>query len=106
MASREGLRGVDITGEMLDRAAEARIGRPLGLGVGLGEEDLRPVLDPRAIVATRTSPGGAAPDVVRGMSASCRAWAERIGAEARRRADAAAYAEAKLVSLAEAESLP
>lgn len=98
LASREGLRGVDLTGGMLDRAAEARIGHPLGLeGADLGE-----VLDPRAIVSTRTSPGGAAPEVVRAMSASCRAWAERVGAEARRRAEAAVAAEARLVSLAEA----
>jgi argininosuccinate lyase len=100
LASREGLRGIDITGEMLDRAAQARIGRPLGLRW----TDLGAVLDPRAIVSTRTSPGGAAPDVVRTMSAACRASAEEIGAEARKRAEAAADAEARLVSLAEAEA--
>ena len=100
LASREGLRGIDITGEMLDRAAEARTGRPLGLRW----TDLGPVLDPRAIVSTRTSPGGAAPDVVRAMSTACRASAEQIGAEARRRSEAAADAEARLVSLAEMES--
>ncbi|MGH2689527.1 MAG: hypothetical protein ACRDKW_12050 [Actinomycetota bacterium] len=96
-ASSEGLRGIDLTGEMLDRAAQARIGRPLGLE----GSDLGAVLDPRAIVSTRTSPGGAAPDVVRAMSADCAEWAGRLTAEAHRRADAAAAAEAALIGLAE-----
>jgi argininosuccinate lyase len=96
-ASREGLRGVDLTGDMLDRAAEARIGRKLALD----DAGLAPVLDPRAIVHTRTAPGGAAPDVVRAMCASCSDWAARLGGEARARAQAAAEAEARLVSLAE-----
>ena len=46
---------MDLTGDMLDRAAEATIGRPLGLA----GRDLSEVLDPRAIVLTRTAPGGA-----------------------------------------------
>jgi argininosuccinate lyase len=96
-ASREGLRGIDLTGEMLDRAAQERIGRPLGLG----EADLADVLDPWAIVSTRTGPGGAAPDVVRAMSADCIEWAGRLGDEARRRSEVAVEAEARLVSLAE-----
>ena len=60
-AAAEGLRGVDVTGAMLDRAAEETHGRPLGLE----GRDLSEVLDPREIVMTRTSPGGAAPAVVR-----------------------------------------
>jgi argininosuccinate lyase len=66
-AGREGLRGVDLTGEMLDRAAEEQIGRPLGLTGA----DLSSVLDPRAIVQTRSAPGGAAPEVVERMAAGC-----------------------------------
>jgi argininosuccinate lyase len=96
-AARLGLRGVDLTGEMLDRAAVERIGRPLGLSGA----DLSSVLDPREIVLTRTAPGGAAPDVVRSMSESCRAWAAEVRVEAQRRADAAVASEAELVRLAE-----
>src|SRR5207342_3704060 len=58
-ASRQGLRGVDLTGAMLDEAATGTIGR----GLGLAGRDLSEVLDPRAIVLTRTSLGGAAPEV-------------------------------------------
>jgi argininosuccinate lyase len=78
-AASEGLRGIDVSGEMLDAAASEMIGRDLGLsGRDLGE-----VLDPGSIVLTRTSPGGAAPEVVRGMTASVREGAEqaRVGAE-------------------------
>ena len=55
-----------MTGGMLDRAAEEVHGRPLGLeGRNLSE-----VLDPRSIVMTRTSAGGAAPTIVRQMASS------------------------------------
>ena len=67
-AGRQGLRGVDLTGELLDAAATEQLGRPLGLT----GRDLSTVLDPRAIVQTRVAPGGAAPDVVRDMAARCR----------------------------------
>jgi len=77
-AGREGLRGVDITGEMLDRAAQEQIGRPLGLAGA----DLSSVLDPRAIVQTRSAPGGAAPEVVERMAAGCADAAHALGARA------------------------
>lgn len=77
-ASREGLRGVDITGEMLDGAAEKTAGRRLGLT----DTDLADVLDPGAIVSTRTLPGGAAPDIVRQMAADCTVAASGIRAQA------------------------
>ncbi len=96
-ASREGLRGVDITGEMLDAAASDAIGRSLGLA----EKDLTKVLDPLAIVMTRTSPGGAAPEVVREMAASCRGSADGARREVRREAGEMDAAEAALVRLAE-----
>lgn len=70
-ASRRGLRGIDVTGEMLDEAARSVLGRDLGLA----GSDLTQVLDPQAIVATRTMPGGAAPEVVSGMAARCAAEA-------------------------------
>jgi len=95
-AAAQGLRGIDLTDEMLEAAAVERIGRPLGLAGA----DLSEVLDPRAIVATRSSPGGAAPDVVRGMAGDVRAEAGRVRAEAARRLDAFAAAEQALVAAA------
>jgi argininosuccinate lyase len=96
-AAAVGLRGIDLTAEMIEEAAESRIGRRLGLaGV-----DLTEVLDPRAIVATRRSPGGAAPDVVLGMAAECRAADGRIRAEAERRLAVFDEAERALVKAAE-----
>jgi argininosuccinate lyase len=96
-ASRDGLRGVDLTGAMLDEAATETIGR----GLGLAGRDLSEVLDPRAIVRTRTSLGGAAPEVVRGMAAD----QATAAAAARDRATATLgrldAAEAALVSAAE-----
>ncbi|MDF3048886.1 MAG: argininosuccinate lyase [Pseudonocardia sp.] len=85
-AAAAGLRGVDITGAMLDEAAADLVaadpGRP-AFPV-LRETDLSAVLDPRVIVQTRTSRGGAAPDVVREMAKSCREAAlaelEAVGA--------------------------
>jgi argininosuccinate lyase len=96
-AAAEGLRGIDLTGEMLDRAAEARIGRSLGLG----GRDLTEVLDPRAIVMTRTSAGGAAPAVVRDMAASVRESSGQLAAEAERRRESYRSAEDALVSRAQ-----
>ncbi len=95
-AAREGLRGIDVTGEMLDEAAEEVVGQPLSLA----GRDLSEVLDPRAIVRTRTSRGGSAPEVVREMAAGIRADAERARDEAARRAEAYAAAERDLLSLA------
>jgi argininosuccinate lyase len=75
-AGREGLRGIDLTGEMLDDAALEQIGRRLGLsGTDLGR-----VLDPRAIVQTRSAPGGAAPEVVSRMAAGCAEAARTLAA--------------------------
>lgn len=96
-AARAGLRGIDLNGEMLDAAAQERIGRTLGLA-GC---DLSQVLDPKAIVATRVSMGGAAPHLVVSMAGECRAEAARIRAEARRRAGCYEQAEAALVAAAE-----
>jgi argininosuccinate lyase len=83
-AAAEKIRGVDITGEMLDAAAVEVTGSPLGAS-GL---DLTEAVDPRAIVRTRVTQGGAEPSVVRAMAAEAvlagRAAAGR--AEARRTA--------------------
>jgi argininosuccinate lyase len=96
-ASRQGLRGVDLTGAMLDEAATGTIGR----GLGLAGRDLSEVLDPRAIVLTRTSLGGAAPEVVRRMAADQAAAAAAIRDRAAKALGALHDAEAALVSAAE-----
>jgi argininosuccinate lyase len=95
-AARAGLAGRDLTGEMLDEAATTVTGAPLGLA----GTDLASVLDPAAVVATRTGPGGAAPDVVRGMAAACRADAAAVLAAARDRRAAFGAAESALLDLA------
>jgi len=96
-ASREGLRGVDLTGEMLDAAAEETIGRRLGLA----GRDLSEVLDPRAIVGTRTALGGAAPEVVRRMASDQAAAAAAARDRAAKALGALHAAESALVSAAE-----
>ena len=63
-ASRNGLRGIDIDSAAIDEAAQRIGGHPLALDA----DELTAVLDPRAIVATRTASGGAAPDVVAAMA--------------------------------------
>ncbi|MEX3010626.1 lyase family protein [Hoeflea sp. TYP-13] len=76
-ASRSGFRGVDIDPGMIDSAA-SKIGCR---SLSLDPDDLARALDPRAIVATRTAPGGAAPDVVAQMAqdncAAARRYCER-----------------------------
>jgi argininosuccinate lyase len=95
-AAERGLRGVDISPELLDEAARAVIERPLGLAASGLEE----VLDPRAIVASRTLPGGAAPGTVRSMAASCKDDAAALGAAARDRLGRYRSAEEELVRVA------
>ena len=98
-AHEAGLRGIDLDGQMLDAAAQQYAGRPIGLtGVDLSE-----VLDPRRIVATRTAVGGAAPEVVKAMAASCAEQAGQLRAVAR--ANSAAFAEAERALLAVAAEL-
>jgi argininosuccinate lyase len=55
--------GRPLQAELLDLAANNVIGRPLGLS----QEQLAGVLEPWAIVETRTGPGGAAPQAVQAM---------------------------------------
>jgi argininosuccinate lyase len=95
-AADRGLRGVDITPELLDEAGRAVLQRPLGLAAS----GLKEVLDPRAIVASRTLPGGAAPAAVRSMAASCRGEAAALRAAARDRLARYRAAEEDLVRLA------
>jgi argininosuccinate lyase len=79
-ASAAGLRGVDLDGAMLDAAAEAVTGRPLGLA----GRDLAAVLDPGQVVASRTSLGGAAPAEVTRMAEQASEGAAELAGEARR----------------------
>jgi argininosuccinate lyase len=95
-AAAEGLRGVDVTGEMIDRAADDLIGRRLGLaGV-----DLSDALDPGAIVKTRVSPGGAAPSVVRVMASGVEERATELTESAHDKGRSMDEVEAGLVSAA------
>ncbi len=96
-ASAAGLRGVDITGTMLDEAAHNQLGRTLGLA----DRDLSHVLDPAAIVASRVLSGGAAPAVVRDMARSCAARAADRRAAMMMRAQGFDAAEASLLRAAE-----
>src|SRR5205085_1636521 len=95
-AAAVGLRGVDITGEMLDNASIEHQGRPLGLA----GHDLSAVLDPRLIVSTRSARGGAAPSAVAAMVDACRAEAANLHAEADRRRASFDSAEEALLKLA------
>jgi argininosuccinate lyase len=92
-ASERGLRGLDITGMMLDKAAEELLGH----GLGLAGRDLSDVLDPRAIVRTRDAAGGAAPEVVRQMSLACRVKAEEWRQHAAARGQAFTESESELL---------
>jgi argininosuccinate lyase len=81
-ASKRGIAGKDITGELLDEMAFAETGRRWGLS----GHDLSGVLDPMSIVATRSATGGAAPPAVATMIAHCQERADKLAAtvEARR----------------------
>ena len=97
-ANATGLRGIDLTGAMLDAASLQQAGRTLGLA----GRDLTDVLDPRVIVQTRTATGGAAPGVVEQMATDCSAQAlQLIGLAATRREQFAA-AESRLLAAAAA----
>jgi argininosuccinate lyase len=69
-----------ISPHMLEQAAQAVLGRRLTLS----PQQLEEILDPQAIVATRTTLGGAAPQAVDAMLVECReklaaarGWRER-----------------------------
>ncbi|MHA6780984.1 argininosuccinate lyase [Pseudonocardia saturnea] len=95
-AARDGVPGIGITGEMIDAAAVEVEGRPLGLS----GRDLREVLDPVAIVSTRVTTGGAAPDLVRGMARDCLAAGRAATRTAARRRAAFEAAESGLLGRA------
>jgi argininosuccinate lyase len=78
-AAELGLRGIDITGGLLAECAVAVAGSELGLR----ELDLTAALDPRQIVRSRGTVGGAEPTVVAAMAAG----AVSAGDQARRAAE-------------------
>lgn len=97
-ASRAGLAGADITGEMIDDAARAHLGRSLDLA----GEDLSEVLDPWRIVQSRRADGGAAPEALARMTAALRGDLDALGAAAAARAAAFDAAEQALLDTARA----
>lgn len=97
-ASRDGIRGVDLTvGRLQDAAAEYN-----GSRLDIDDIDLAPVLDPRGIVETRVLAGGAAPQVVADMAERCRQQGEALLDEADRRRAAIRTSESGLINLATA----
>lgn len=80
-AAAEGLAGVDLTAELIDGVAAEQLGH----AVGLTDAQLRQLLDPAAVVASRTGVGGAAPDEVRRMAGECRDLAGDLRSQAHRR---------------------
>ncbi len=95
-ASAAGLRGVDIDGSLLDRAAVAVTGQPLRLT----GHDLSPVLDPGQVVRSRTGLGGAAPEEVIRMANQVRRQAAEMGTVAGRWREAYRQASSELVAAA------
>jgi argininosuccinate lyase len=95
-AAAEGLRGVDLTGAMLDAAAvDAGIATPSLAGV-----DLTAALDPAAIVRGRQTGGGAAPEVVRRMAKECGETADALLTAIRARTARFAAADAAVIAQA------
>lgn len=76
-AAAKGLRGVDVSAELVDDAAREVLGHP----VAMSDAALRLALDPANVVASRTGQGGAAPAEVRRMAAECRDQARRLHAD-------------------------
>jgi argininosuccinate lyase len=101
-ASRAGVPGGRLTGEMIDDAAEAHTGRRWGLAGA----DLSAVLDPWQIVLSRRAEGGAAPEALAGMTGQLRTELARLAALARERTAGFDRAETALLEAAEQTSHP
>ena len=95
-SSGQGLRGLDITSEMLDEAASEVCGRCLGLDAAA----LADALDPRRIVATRRATGGASPGEVEAMAEEFTASAARLRSAAVEAQERYARAEERLLARA------
>jgi argininosuccinate lyase len=95
-ASRVGVPGRLITGEMLDDAAVAETGKPLGLA----SADLSSALDPWVILGSRKATGGAAPDAVRSMIRKCEQSADDLADAVDHRRQGLVRAEERLLEQA------
>jgi argininosuccinate lyase len=93
-ASRAGIRGLDLTADMINQAARKRT----GASWGLLDADLQAVLDPAQIVASRQAVGGAAREAVEQMLETTSAEAAAIAAAAVARRDGFAAAEDALLA--------
>lgn len=98
-ASRVGRRGIDIDVEMIHLSAR----RVAGVELSLDPDRLAAILDPKQIVASRSSAGGAAPRVVETMAAEYGASARRLSAQAS--ADLAKFAQVEKDLLCRVEKL-
>ena len=95
-AARAGVPGAEITGEMIDAAALAHVGRTWGLaGVDLSE-----VLDPWQIVLSRKADGGAAPSALARMTGDLRSAVADLAGRAAERNAAHDRAEDELLAAA------
>lgn len=95
-ASRAGIPGTKISGEMIDDAAEAHTGRRWGLAGA----DLSLVLDPWRIVMSRRAEGGAAPRALADMVLRLRANLTELAELAGRRQAGFDHAERDLLRTA------
>jgi argininosuccinate lyase len=95
-ASHQGIPGRHITGAMLDAAAIAETGQPLGLT----PMDLSGALDPRAIIESRKGTGGAAPAAVESMIRRCVEKADGLAVAVQQRRQMLDEAEQQLLAQA------
>jgi argininosuccinate lyase len=95
-ASKAGVSGAGITGEMIDAAAFAHTGDDWGMAA----VDLSPVLDPWQIVLSRGAEGGAAPDAVADMIRNLRTRLEALTERAEQRTDSFDRSEQNLIRTA------
>lgn len=93
-ASRTGVRGLDVTADMINKAALARTGARWDVR----DSELTAVLDPARIVASRQALGGAAPGAVDQMLRKTSADATELAAAATARLDGFAAAERALLA--------
>jgi argininosuccinate lyase len=95
-ASKAGVSGAGITGEMIDAAAFGHTGEDWGMAGA----DLSPVLDPWQIVLSRGAEGGAAPEAVADMIRSLRTRLAALAERAEQRTDAFDRSEHDLIRTA------
>jgi len=97
-AAATGLAGVDLSAELIDGVARQQLGHP----VGLTDAQLDRLLDPAAVVASRTGAGGAAPAEVGRMAGECRELAAGLRSEVGQRTRRFDAAEQGLLATARA----